>query len=111
MNERFDIVERWPELFAPLTSEQRQAVVRALAGGWHEGWTPNREDVADLTEYASGAITFAEFEARSRTKSMRRAEAMTPAEIAAEDARYADLAERAERGELSVKPGTGQESV
>lgn len=45
MNERFDIVERWPELFSPLTQAQRDAVVRALAGGWHEGWNPNREDV------------------------------------------------------------------
>ena len=65
MNERLDVAEKWPELFAPLTPEQREAVTRSLAAGWHEGWQPNRRDVADLTDYARGAITMDEYNARS----------------------------------------------
>lgn len=91
-NKPLDLESRWPELFAPLDAEQRRTVVRTLAAGWHEGWEPNREDVADLADYARGAITFDEYQERSRTK----AEQITEAE----EARYAELAERAERGEL-----------
>lgn len=98
--QRFDIEEQWPELFEPLTQEQRARVVRVLAGGWHEGWQPNREDVADLADYARGAIIFDEYQARSLAKSDRIADA-------AEEARYAALSEAAERGELRPIPGTG----
>lgn len=54
--EGFDVEERWPELFAPLDKTQRRAVVQSLASAWHEGWTPNREDVENLTDRARGAI-------------------------------------------------------
>lgn len=46
MATKFDIEERWPELFVQLDETQRRAVVQSLASAWHEGWTPNREDVA-----------------------------------------------------------------
>lgn len=69
MNARFDVAERWPELFEPLTPEQRKGITRALAAGRHEGWQPNREDVADLADYARGAITFEEYQTRSLDKS------------------------------------------
>lgn len=98
--QRFDLEERWPELFEPLTPEQRRGIVNVLAGSWHEGWQPNREDVADLADYARGAITFDEYQARSLAKSDRIADA-------AEEAHYAALSEAAERGELRVIPGTG----
>jgi len=65
MNARFDVVERWPELFELVTPEQRKAVTSALVAGWHEGWQPNRKDVADLIDYARGAITMDEYKARS----------------------------------------------
>lgn len=96
MNARFDVAERWPELFEPLTPVQRGGITRALAAGWHEGWQPNREDVADLADYARGAITFDEYQTRSLDKADR---------IAAAN-EYAELAERAERGELRIIPGT-----
>ena len=98
MNKQFDLESRWPDLFAPLDAEQRRAVVQSLTACWHEGWEPNREDVADLADYARGVITFDEYQERSRAK----AEQITEAD----EARYAELAERAERGELRVKSGT-----
>ncbi len=61
MAERFDIEERWPELFVQLDQTQRRAVVQSLASAWHEGWTPNREDVENLTDEARGAIDAEEY--------------------------------------------------
>ncbi|PPF86428.1 hypothetical protein C5E07_00315 [Pseudoclavibacter sp. RFBJ3] len=60
----FDIQERWPELFAPLSAQQRKIVVNALASSWHEGWVPNREDVENLTDLLRGAIDKAEYDRR-----------------------------------------------
>ncbi|VEW10187.1 Uncharacterised protein [Brevibacterium casei] len=61
MSARFDIEERWPELFEQLDEMQRHSVVQALAANWHEGWEPNREDVKNLTDRARGAIDHAEY--------------------------------------------------
>ena len=58
---QFDIEERWPELFAQLDGNQRNAVRQSLAAAWHEGWVPNREDVENLTDEARGAIDRAEY--------------------------------------------------
>lgn len=41
--ERFDIEERWPDLFDGLDAAGRDAVVQSFASAWHEGWVPNRE--------------------------------------------------------------------
>ncbi|GAA3299426.1 hypothetical protein [Glutamicibacter nicotianae] len=57
MAEKFDIEERWPELFTQLDANQRSAIRQALASAWHEGWVPNREDVENLTDVARGAIS------------------------------------------------------
>jgi hypothetical protein len=62
---RFDIEQRWPELFEGLTETQRWSVVQSLALAWHEGWEPNRADVANLTEFAAGRIDHAEYTRRS----------------------------------------------
>jgi hypothetical protein len=56
MSERFDVEQRWPELFAELDPNERRAVVQSLAADWHEGWEPNREDVENITDLARGAI-------------------------------------------------------
>lgn len=71
MAEMFDIEERWPELFAPLDETQRHAVRQSLASAWHEGWTPNREDVENLTDRARGAIDAAEYRRRSHAAARR----------------------------------------
>ena len=64
MATKFDIEDRWPELFVQLDETQRRAVVQSLASAWHEGWTPNREDVENLTDEARGATRAR----RSRTR-------------------------------------------
>ena len=56
MAERFEIEQRWPDLFERLEARQRRAVVQSLASAWHEGWVPNREDVKNLTDEARGDI-------------------------------------------------------
>ena len=67
----FGIEERWPELFAQLDATQRRAVVQSFAAAWHEGWVPNREDVADLVEEAFGAISREEYRRRTIAKAER----------------------------------------
>ncbi len=64
--ERFDVEERWPELFDGLDVHQRYAVVQSLAAVWHGGWVPSRQDVENLTDRARGAIDRAEYVRRSR---------------------------------------------
>ncbi|MGO2938440.1 antitoxin VbhA family protein [Glutamicibacter arilaitensis] len=76
MAEKFDIEERWPELFAQLDATQRNAVRQSLAAAWHEGWVPNREDVENLTDEARGAIDEAEYLRRAREAALRAAPAV-----------------------------------
>lgn len=71
---RFDVEERWPELFVQLEETQRRAVVQALAIAWHEGWEPNREDVVNLVDEARGAIDTAEYRRRAHAAAYRRAD-------------------------------------
>lgn len=72
MATKFDVEERWPELFAQLDDTQRRAVVQSLASAWHEGWEPNREDVENLTDEARGAIDRAEYLRRVDAAAERR---------------------------------------
>ena len=74
MADGLDVAERWPELFAQLDAEQREAVLEALAASWHEGWVPNREDVENLTDRARGAIDHDEYMRRAREAAERRHE-------------------------------------
>ena len=68
----FDVESRWPELFAPLTAEQRSVVVETMASSWHEGWEPNREDVENITDHARGAIDDEEYLRRADEAAERR---------------------------------------
>lgn len=70
--EKFDVNERWPELFAQLTDSQRAAVLQTLASSWHEGWAPNREDVENLTDHVRGAIDRDEYLRRADAAAERR---------------------------------------
>ncbi|WP_424937777.1 MULTISPECIES: hypothetical protein [Bacteria] len=70
--EKFDVDERWPELFAQLTATQHVAVLQTLASSWHEGWAPNREDVENLTDHIRGAIDRDEYLRRADTAAERR---------------------------------------
>lgn len=63
-----DVVARWPELFDGLDEQQRDAIRQAFAANWHEGWTPNREDVADLAAQTRGDIDLEEYMRRARER-------------------------------------------
>ena len=71
MAEKFDVEETWPELFAQLDAAQRNSVRQSLAAGWHEGFTPTREDVENLTDFARGAIDFPEYRRRGHAAARR----------------------------------------
>lgn len=62
---RLDLEGLYPDLFAPLDSALRRAVVQSIAAGWHEGWKPTREDVRNLVDYARGAIDGDEYDRRA----------------------------------------------
>lgn len=68
-----DVVQLWPELFNGLDDVQRDAIRQAFAANWHEGWTPNREDVADLVAHTRGDIDLEEYMrlARERAEAAR----------------------------------------
>lgn len=63
-----DVVALWPELFEGFDERERNAIRQAFAANWHEGWEPNRADVADLTEHARGRLTDEEYMQRSRDR-------------------------------------------
>jgi len=63
-----DVVALWPELFDGLDDRQRNAIRQACAANWHEGWNPNRADVADLTENARGRLSGEEYMQRARDR-------------------------------------------
>jgi hypothetical protein len=69
---KLDLEQWWPELFDGLDEAQRRSVVQSLAAAWHEGWEPNREHVANLTDYAAGRIDAAEYDRRSDAAARRR---------------------------------------
>lgn len=70
MSDRFDLHLRYPELFEPLTEEQRRNVVQPLASSWLEGDNPTREDVALLIDYELGRITAEEYDRQALTKAL-----------------------------------------
>ncbi|PVZ93269.1 antitoxin VbhA family protein [Amnibacterium flavum] len=57
----FDPEARWPDLFTPLSGDDRRSIVQALTAGWHEGWDPTRDDVANLVAKATGQIDQTEY--------------------------------------------------
>ena len=72
MATKFDIEDRWPELFVQLDDVQRNSVRQSLAAGWHEGFNPTREDVENLTDEARGAIDAEEYRRRAHAAARRR---------------------------------------
>ena len=70
MGEYFDLPDRYPELFEPLTEEQRRNVMQPLASSWLEGDNPTREDVALLIDYELGRITAEEYDRQALAKAL-----------------------------------------
>ena len=62
--------QRWPELYAGLTAEQRSHVSGVLANGRLEGWSPTRDEVADLTAHARGEISRPEYLRRAHERAI-----------------------------------------
>ena len=70
MSDHFDLHLRYPELFAPLTEEQRRNVMQPLASSWLEGDNPTREDVTLLIDYELGRITAEEYDRQALAKAL-----------------------------------------
>ena len=70
MSDHFDLPVRYPELFEPLTEEQRRNVVQPLASSWFEGDNPTREDVTLLIDYELGRITAEEYDRQALAKAL-----------------------------------------
>ena len=70
MSDHFDLHLRYPELFKPLTEEQRRNVMQPLASSWLEGDNPTREDVALLIDYELGRITAEEYDRQALAKAL-----------------------------------------
>lgn len=70
MSDRFDLHLRYPELFEPLTEEQRRNIMQPLASSWLEGDNPTREDVTLLIDYELGRITAEEYDRQALTKAL-----------------------------------------
>lgn len=66
--EGLDVVSLWPELFEQLNELQRNSIRQACAANWHEGWTPNRGDVANLAAHTQGDLDDEEYLRRARTR-------------------------------------------
>ena len=67
-----DVVAMWPELFTDMSDIDRNAIRQSFAASWHDGWQPNREDVADLAAQTRGTITAEEYRQRIRNRAQPR---------------------------------------
>lgn len=67
-----DVLAMWPDLFANMDEVDRNAIRQSFAASWHDGWQPNREDVADLAAQTRGTITAEEHRQRIRNRAQPR---------------------------------------
>ena len=70
MSDHFDLPVRYPELFEPLTEEQRRNVMQPLTSSWLEGDNPTREDVTLLIDSELGRITAEEYDRQALAKAL-----------------------------------------
>ena len=68
---KLNVIELWPELFVGVSDVAAQAIQNACVASWHEGWEPNRADVADLVADARGEIDLDELLRRARERAAR----------------------------------------
>ncbi len=66
-----NVIELWPDLFEGLSPKRAQGINDGCVANWHEGWIPNREDVADLVAEARGEIDMAELLRRADARAMQ----------------------------------------
>lgn len=77
-----DVVAMWPELFTDMSDIDRNAIRQSFAASWHDGWQPDRADVADLAAQTRGTITAEEYRQRIRNRTQPREATQRPAEEA-----------------------------
>ncbi|OYN89549.1 antitoxin VbhA family protein [Parenemella sanctibonifatiensis] len=58
------MTEKWHDLLAGLTPQQRDAVDAAIANQVASGWEPDRDGVADIVAVATGRQTVADLVAK-----------------------------------------------
>lgn len=67
-----DVVRLWPELFEGLDERRSNAIRQSFASHWHEGWEPDRGEVADLAALWRGVIGWQEYLDRGDERVRRR---------------------------------------
>lgn len=69
-----DVVALWPDLFEGMDEGERNSFRQTFASNWHEGWEPNRADVADLVAHVQGRLSDEEYLQRGvdRVRAARR---------------------------------------
>lgn len=77
-----DVIAMWPELFTDMSDIDRNAIRQSFAASWHDGWEPDREDVADLAAQTRGTITAEEYRQRMRNRAQPREATQRPADEA-----------------------------
>ena len=77
-----DVVSMWPDLFTDMSDVDRNAIRQSFAASWHDGWEPDREDVADLAAQTLGTITAEEYRHRVRNRAQPREATQRPADEA-----------------------------
>ena len=75
-----DVVAMWPELFTEMSDSDRNAIRQSFAASWHDGWQPDREDVADLAAQTLGTISAEEYRQRIRNRTQPREATQRPAD-------------------------------
>jgi hypothetical protein len=62
-------MQRWADLFEGLTSDERRAMIVAVADNVLEGWEPERADIEALVDVVRSKCTTAEYIERVRRDS------------------------------------------
>ncbi|HAL30789.1 MAG TPA: hypothetical protein DCP20_08770 [Coriobacteriia bacterium] len=68
MGRPLDLLRLYPDLFVGMDGETIESYLEIFASNWHEGWKPNREDVADLIAWDKGEIDDAEYDRRTELR-------------------------------------------
>ena len=62
-----NVADPYRDLLSRLDERRRRGLVHRLAVGYHDGWRPTRDEIADLVARETGQISEAEYLARRRS--------------------------------------------
>jgi hypothetical protein len=63
-----NIADRYADLLATLSQQQRRAIIVQLTTGFYEGWHPSRSEIADLVAVELGLLTVEDSLQRQRLR-------------------------------------------